>query len=94
MKKNTMNIVNVNSLDSMLSAENTLYKFNDMYINVYRVKNDINGNPLYHISFYNEREENITKNYRGKIGRYYSKKGYITAQSYNISNTIEYILNK
>ena len=61
MKKDTMNIINVNSLDSILSAENTLYKFNDIYINVYRVKNDISGNPLYHISFYNEREENITK---------------------------------
>ena len=92
--KKTMNIVNVNSLDSILPAENTLYKFNDIYINVYRVKNDINGNPLYHIGFYNANMENITENYKGKIGRYYSKKEYITVQSYNISNTIEYILDK
>ena len=92
--KNNNNIVNINKLGQILSDENTLYKFNDLYINVYRVKNDINGNPLYHISFYNKYMENITEIFKGKIGRYYKNKKYITIQSYNLSNTIRYILNK
>ena len=87
------NTIIINNLDNILSSENTLYQYNDVLINVYRVKNDMYGNRMYHISFYND-TMNITENYKGKMGRYYKAKGYISVQSYNLSNTIEFLLNK
>ena len=45
------NTIIINNLDNILSSENTLYQYNDVLINVYRVKNDMYGNPMYHISF-------------------------------------------
>ena len=87
------NTIIINNLDNILSSENTLYQYNDVLINVYRVKNDMYGNPMYHISFYND-TMNITENYKGKMGRYYKAKGYISVQSYNLSNTIGFLLNK
>ena len=46
-----MNTIQINKLDQILSSEKTLYGYNNILINVYRVNNDINGNPLYHIRF-------------------------------------------
>ena len=87
------NTIIINNLDNILSSENTLYQYNDVLINVYRVKNDMYGNPMYHISFY-WNEKNITEKYKGKLGRYYKAKGYISVQSYNLSNTTEFLLSK
>jgi hypothetical protein len=88
------NIIGINNLDQILTSENTLYHYNNLFINVYRVKNDIYGNPLYHLSIYNENLENITKEYKGKLGRYYSKKEFLSVQSYNLSSSINYILGE
>ena len=89
-----LNTIVINNLDQILAGENTLYHYNNLFINVYRVKNNVYGNPLYHLSIYNENLENITKEYKGKSGRYYSKKEFLTIQSYNLSNSIEFLLNK
>ena len=86
------NTIIINNLDNIISGENTLYQYNDVLINVYRVKNDMYGNPMYHISFYNLNNRNITENYKGKLGRYYKAKGYISFQSYNLSNSISYMI--
>lgn len=85
------NQIKITNLDSIVSAENTLYLYKGLEINVYRVKNDINGNPLYRISIFKD-GENITENYRGRLGRW-NKKKFITIQSYNLSNSIEHMLN-
>ncbi len=94
MKKiENMNIINIESLDSILSSENTLYKYNDLYINIYRVKNDINGNPMYHASIYDNNKNNISENYKREFVRYYKKGQYLSFQSYNISNKLKNILS-
>lgn len=89
-----MNTIQINKLDQILSSEKTLYSYNNILINVYRVNNDVYGNPLYHIRFFNNNNENITEKYKGKMGRYYKNKGYLTVQSYNLSNTIQYLLGE
>lgn len=87
------NQITITKLDSILCAENTLYKYEGININVYRVKNDVNGNPMYRLTIFDSELNNITHEYKGVDGRYYSKKGFISLQSYNLSNSIEYILN-
>lgn len=94
MKKiENMNIINIESLDSILSSENTLYKYNDLYINIYRVKNDMYGNPMYHASIYDSNKNNISENYKREFVRYYKKGQYLSFQSYNMSNKLENILS-
>ena len=91
---NTNNIININNLDEILSSEKTLYEYNNMYINVYRTKNDINGNPIYYLRIYDNKYNNITEGYKSKYRKYYKKGEYLRIQSYNLSNTLENILNK
>ena len=58
-----------------------------------RVKNDVYGNPMYHIEFYGITWQEVVKvssNERA-IGRLYKEKFYITFQSYNVSDTIKYL---
>lgn len=94
MKKlENMNIINIENLNSILSSENTLYKYNDLYINIYRVKNDMYGNPMYHASIYDSNKNNISENYKREFVRYYKKGQYLSFQSYNISNKLENILS-
>ena len=58
-----------------------------------RVNNDIYGNPMYHIEFDWETWQKIIKVSAKEraIGRLYKEKGYITFQSYNLSDTIKYL---
>lgn len=94
MKKlENINIINIENLDSILSSENTLYKYNDLYINIYRVKNDMYGNPMYHAFIYDSNENNISENYKKAFVRYYKKGQYLSFQSYNISNSLKNILS-
>lgn len=86
------NIVKVNTLDSVYAADNTLYSYNDLYINVIRSNNDVYGNPIYRIQLFNESFENVTSYFKGKIGSYYKSKQYLRVQSYNLSNTLENII--
>ena len=58
-----------------------------------RVNNDIYGNPMYHIEFDWETWQKIIKVSAKEraVGRLYKEKGYITFQSYNLSDTIKYL---
>ena len=58
-----------------------------------RVKNDVYGNPMYHIEFDGITFQEIVKvsSKERAIGRLYKEKGYITFQSYNVSDTIKYL---
>ena len=95
MKKlENMNIVKIESLDSIYASENSLYKYNDLFLNIYRTKNDVNGNPMYHLSIYDNNKNNISENYKMQYVKYYKKGQYLSFQSYNISNKLENILNK
>ena len=56
-----------------------------------RVKNDVYGNPMYHIEFDCETWQKVVKvsSKERAIGRLYKEKFYITFQSYDASNTIK-----
>ena len=58
-----------------------------------RVKNDVYGNPMYHIEFDGKTWEKVVKvsSKERAIGRLYKEKFYITFQSYNLSDTIKYL---
>ena len=58
---------------------------------VRRVHNDMYGNPMYHIEFDLETWKEIIKvsAKEREIGRLYKEKGYISFQSYNLSDTIK-----
>ena len=56
-----------------------------------QVKNDVYGNPMYHIEFDYKTWQKIIKvpAKERAIGRLYKEKGYISFQSYDASNTIK-----
>ena len=58
-----------------------------------RVKNDVYGNPMYHIEFDYKTWQKIIKvpAKERAIGRLYKEKFYITFQSYNLSDTVKYL---
>ena len=58
-----------------------------------RVKNDVYGNPMYHIEFDEKTWQKIIKvpAKERAIGRLYKEKFYITFQSYNLSDTLKYL---
>ncbi|GAA0102533.1 hypothetical protein UT300012_32480 [Paraclostridium bifermentans] len=87
------NIITITNLDSVYANENNLYKYNDLYIKVWRTKNDINGNPVYRLQIFDtEYSSNITENYKGKGYNFYKSGEFLRLKSYNLSNTIGYIL--
>ena len=58
-----------------------------------RVNNDIYGNPMYHIEFDSKTWQEVMKvsSKERAIGRLYKEKGYITFQSYNLSDTVKHL---
>ena len=66
-------------------------KFNNDIITVCysRERNDKNGNPIYHISVFNN-GSNITVNYSNSYK--VNKNGYIRVQTYDIDKTIENLI--
>ena len=62
-------------------------------IKIERVKNDVYGNPMYHIGFDGKTLQEVVKvsSKKRAIGRLYKEKFYITFQSYNLSDTIKYL---
>ena len=83
-----MLITNLNSIiaDSKIKE----YDFSGIKFTIQRVKNDINGNPLYKISF---KDNTIQEKLKSKIGKTYLSKGYTVFQSYNLASTIQSIFN-
>lgn len=81
-------LTNLNSViaDSKLKE----YEFQGMQFKIERIKNDINGNPLYRIVFYDFTLHNKIK---GKIGKTYMSKGYTVFQSYNVSDSLKSIFD-
>lgn len=84
-------MIRLTNLNSMIIDTNLKeYEYTGITFTIQRVKNDINGNPLYKISF----ENNIIhKKIKGKIGKTYLSKGYTLFQSYNVSSSLENIFN-
>ena len=58
-----------------------------------RVNNDVYGNPMYHIEFDSKTWQEVMKvsSKERAIGRLYKEKGYITFQSYNLSDTVKHL---
>lgn len=63
-------------------AFNNNYKFS-----ITRVKNDINGNPMYKVTYL----DNKCKYAKGIMGRTYINKNYTVFQSYNLENSLMHL---
>lgn len=91
------NIIEVSSIDGIIGGNKTLYKIEnqDFFIKVDKVKNDINGNPRYKINMFDNNFKNVSYNlkFKAKEGKYNKNNNSLVVQSFNISNTLENILN-
>ena len=90
------NIVEVNKIDRIETAEKTLYKYNNLYIRLFNKRNNINGIPLYSVQVFNQDIKNVTNEYKGIIlngARYSNKNNYLSFQSFNVGNDLERLLN-
>ena len=73
--------------------KNNTFYYKDYQFKVWRVNNDINGNPLY--KFYLSKNfESVNPELKGLVYRCYISKGYSIIQSYDIGRSIETIINK
>ena len=89
MTNTTFRLENLNEIGN---AEKHFYRYKDLFLYVKRVKNDVSGNPMYHINIKNNRWNVITEKYKGKVGKFYKRGQYISVQSYNIGETLKRIL--
>ena len=94
---NGFNIYELDSIKDLGSIysddkDNTFY-YKDYQFKVWRVNNDINGNPLY--KFYLSKNfENVNYKLKGLVYRCFASKRYSLIQSYNIAESINTIINK
>jgi len=79
---------NLNAIDPTTKIKE--YQFNNKIFTIQRVKNDINGNPVFKIKFNDTESHKLLK---GKIGRTYLNKNYTNFSSYNVADTLESIFN-
>ena len=91
---NIYELDNIKDLGSIYSDDNNnTFYYKDYQFKVWRVNNDINGNPLY--KFYLSKNfENVNSKLKGLVHRCYISKGYSLVQSYNIGESIDTIINK
>ncbi|MGL5764569.1 MAG: hypothetical protein ACRCX8_02895 [Sarcina sp.] len=88
-----MNIKEANFDRVYADNKETIYNVDDrIFFTVYRVNNDVNGNPLYKIIIEDKEGNNINHLYKEKAYRTYSK-GYSLLQTYNLSNKLENLFN-
>ena len=88
-----MNMKIVNNLNEVIPNKNTTYFYKNYSIELHRVNNDINGNPLYKIELCKDYIYNINSKLKGLVYRCYNKKGYSLIQSYDINKSLENIFN-
>lgn len=91
MEKRKM--IKVENLKGIKASESILYSYNNYEIMIYRVNNDINGNPLYRI-YLSENFESINEKLKGLVYKCYCNKGYSLIQSYDINKSLENIFEK
>ena len=94
-KFNNQNIAHVvkvgKEFNNVMDYENTLWQVNEnLFFNVTRKGNDINGNPLYKLVIVDSDLNIINQEYKGKFYRTY--KNYSLIQSYSISDDLCRIL--
>lgn len=95
MSKKVFEHVKVNNEFNNVYADGTktIYNLNDVvFFTVCRIKNDINGNPIYKIVIENNEGININNNYKSKAYRTY-KSGYSLIKTYNLSSTLKYLFS-
>ena len=93
MIKEFYNIIEIKNIDNITTSKETLYKFNDKYINVVKIKNDVNGNPRYSLKIFDIDFNNISESYKRPFVRYSKVNKCLNFQSYNLTNSIENTLN-
>ena len=82
--------------DVYMMSDNTLaITPTGIQFKIKQVKNDVYGNPMYHIEFDGKTWQKVVKvsSKERAIGRLYKEKFYITFQSYNLSDTLKYLFN-
>lgn len=87
--KNALKLMNLKT-DMFMGIK--MYEYKDIKFGFERVNNDLYGNPVYRIQIFDNDFNNITKDYKGKLGRYYQKNEFLRVQSYNIERTLYSIL--
>lgn len=99
MKKVLSNGVNYNiyeietlkDLDVIYAdSKKDTYYYKDYQFRVWRVNNDINGNPLYRLEL-SRNYKNITNELKGLVKRVNLQKGYGLIQSYNLESDLNRI---
>ena len=91
MEKRKM--IKVENLKGIKENKEIIYCYKNYEFTIERVKNDINGNPLYKILLF-ENAKSINENLKGLVYRCYINKGYSLIQSYDINKSLENIFEK
>ena len=73
-----------NIKDNFIDAQYSIHGENEFYT-LKRVKNDVNGNPLYRLHL----EAGTGFKHSKKVYRNYPSKGYYLLQSYNIKDSLK-----
>ena len=72
--------------------KNNTFYYKDYQFKVWRVKNDINGNPVYRLQLSKDFEDITYK--LSQYARYYKKNNFVRLQSYDIAKEIEELIEK
>ena len=73
--------------------KNNTFYYKDYQFKVWRVNNDIYGNPLYKFEL-SKNFESVNYKLKGLVHRCYISKDYSLVQSYDIGRSIDAIINK
>lgn len=80
-------MMKINNLDTILiGSKPQTFDYKGIEFTLNKQNNDINGNPMYKISFSDDKNLCEVKPY---LFRTYTKKGYGIFKSYNLSNSLE-----
>ena len=83
-------IIKINNLKEVKENKEVIYNYKEYNFELYRVKNDINGNPLYRFTL---ESNGISKHdcLKGLVYRNYLMSNYALIQSYDINNSLDRI---
>lgn len=90
---NVYQLENIKELGNVYADNNDTYYFKEYQFTIIRVKNDINGNPIYKFTLAKDFAY-ITEKLKGLVTKCYISKNYGLIQSYNLESSLVNIFNK
>lgn len=90
---NIYELETIKELQNVYADNEDVYYYKEYTFRVKRVKNNVNGNPLYKIQL-SKNFEDATAYLKGLVHRCYPNKKYALIQSYNLSSDLSFIFNK